>query len=197
MTKLAAIAVEPLLPVYLIGGGDRPKVARALARLRSRFQDTAVELLSAEVASGADAVAACNALGLFSVEGGRLVVVEGVERWRAADIEEVGAYLAQPAPGAVLALVADETPKRSPLVDLCTKQGRVLSFELPKPRELPAWVQAEFERRGTQIDRAAARALVEVVGDDVDGVGVAASAHGDVGELAAAAVFVAVGDVNR
>lgn len=40
-------------------------------------------------------------------------------------------------------------------------------------------------------------ALVEVVGDDVDGVGLAASAHGDVGEFSAAAVFVAVSDVDR
>ena len=39
--------------------------------------------------------------------------------------------------------------------------------------------------------------LVEVVGDDVDGVALPAAAHGDVGEFAAAAVFEAVGDVDR
>ncbi|MND08229.1 hypothetical protein D3C83_307130 [compost metagenome] len=39
--------------------------------------------------------------------------------------------------------------------------------------------------------------LVEVVGDDVDGVGLAAAAHGDVGEVPAAAVLKPVGDVDR
>ena len=72
---------EPLLPVYLLTGSDRPKHLRALRRLRSRFDPEAVEQLAAESASGADAVAACNALGLFGgAGGGRLVVVHGVER---------------------------------------------------------------------------------------------------------------------
>ena len=56
---------DPLRPVYLLTGSDRPKHLRALRRLRARFGPEAVEQLSAEDASGADAVAACNALGLF------------------------------------------------------------------------------------------------------------------------------------
>ena len=161
------LASEPLLPVYLLGGSDRPKVVRALRRLRSRFAEASVELLSAEGSTGADAVAGCNALGLFANDGGRLVIVEDVDRWRKNDVEAIAAYLGEPTPGAVLALVAHEPSRASALGELAAKHGRVLTFEVPKPRELPRWVQEQFERQGATIEREAARTLVELVGDDV------------------------------
>ena len=158
---------EPLLPVYLLTGGDRPKHLRALRRLRSRFEVEAVEQLSAESTSGPDAVGACNALALFGGEdGGRLVVVHGVERWRKADVEAIAAYLRDPVQGAVLALVAEELPRGSALVNLAEKAGRVLRYDVPKPSSLHAWARAELERLGVSADADAARALVELVGDD-------------------------------
>ena len=96
------MSADPLKPVYLLTGNDRPKIVRALRRLRARFGDESVELLAADSTTGDDAVAACNALGLFAGgDGGRLVVVEGVERWKKADAEAVAAYLSDPVPGAV------------------------------------------------------------------------------------------------
>jgi DNA polymerase III delta subunit len=71
---------DDLKPAYLIAGGDRPKVDRAVARLRTRFDADAVEHLDASEAPAEDAVAACNAMGLFGA-GGRLVVVDNVEAW--------------------------------------------------------------------------------------------------------------------
>ena len=161
------MSTEPLLPVYLLMGTDRPKHRRALGRLRERFGADSVELLDADTAGGEDAVAACNALGLFAGEGGRLVVVHGVERWRKADVDVVAAYLAEPAPGAVLALAADEPLKNDALVKLCEQRGQALRYDVPKPANLHAWVRREFERRGAAADAEAARALVEVCGEDV------------------------------
>ena len=159
---------EPLLPVYLLAGSDKPKVARALRRLRSRFGDESIEHLSADVADGAEAVAACNALGLFAGgDGGRLVIVEGVERWKKADAEAIVEYLRDPVPGAVLALVAGEAPKSDALAKAVSGAGQVLAFEAPKPRDLPAWARAQFQRLGAEADPDAARALVEIVGDDL------------------------------
>jgi DNA polymerase III subunit delta len=158
---------EPLLPIYLLTGSDRPKHTRALARLRARFGPESVETLAAEAATGADAVAACNALGLFAGEsGGRLVVVRGVERWRKGDLEAVAAYLRAPVSGAVLALVAEEPLRGSGLIDLCKQHGQVLHFDVPKSSNLHAWVRSEFERLGGKADVDASRALVELVGDD-------------------------------
>jgi DNA polymerase III delta subunit len=103
-----------LKAAYLLTGTDRPKIDRALHRLRERFGDDSVERLSAHDTSGDDAVAACNAMGLFAAEG-RLVLVDEVERWKAADAKAVADYLASPAPGTVLALVGQEIKKDSPL----------------------------------------------------------------------------------
>jgi DNA polymerase III subunit delta len=162
------VSDEPLLPVYLLTGNDYPKIARALRRLRTRFGDESVEQLVADSATGADAVAACNALGLFAGgEGGRLVVVERVERWKKGDIDSVTAYLADPVPGAVLALVAVETLRSDLLAKAVAKAGQVLTYAAPRPRDLPGWVRAQFELRGAAADQDAARALVEIVGDDL------------------------------
>ena len=162
------MSAEPLLPVYLLTGNDRPKIVRALRRLRARFGDESVEQLAGDSASGDDAVAACNALGLFAGgEGGRLVVVETVERWRKADVEAATAYLADPVPGAVLALVAGEALRSDALAKAVAKVGQVLTYDAPKPRDLPGWVRAQFEARGVTVDHDAARTLIEIVGDDL------------------------------
>jgi DNA polymerase III subunit delta len=156
------------MSVYLLIGGDRPKIRLALRRLRGRFGAESIELLSAEHADGAEAVAGCNALGLFAGGGGRLVIVEGVERWKDADADAVSAYLAEPVHGAVLALVAEEQlPKGSKLPEVVGKAGQVLAYDAPRPRDLPGWVRARFESLGVQADAEAARALVEIVGEDV------------------------------
>ena len=153
-----------LEPVYLITGGDRPKIQRALRRLRDRVGEDAVELLSASEAGGEDAVAACNALGLFS-EGHRLVIVTDVDGWKAADAKAIAAYLGAPAPGTVLALVGEEMKKDSALGKACAKAGSVLVYDVPK-RRLPEWVGKQFADRGVVADAEACRALVDIVGEN-------------------------------
>jgi DNA polymerase III subunit delta len=162
-----AVASDPLLPAYLLLGSDRPKIRRALARLRARFQPESVEVVDAAATTGPEAVAACNVLGLFGADGERLVVVEGIERWRAEDADAVAAYAADPVPGSVLALLADGPLKSEALVRAVEKFGRVLRYDVPKPRDPSVWVRGEFERLGVRVDADAARALVEAVGDDV------------------------------
>jgi DNA polymerase III subunit delta len=155
---------DDLQPAYLIVGSDRPKVARALERLRARVGAEAVETLSARETSGEEAVAALNALGLFG--GLRLVLVEEAERWKAADAKAIAGYLQAPVPDTVLA-VTGAVKADSALGKAIAKAGRVLAFDVVK-KQLPNWVLQQFERRGAEADQEAARALVELVGDDVD-----------------------------
>lgn len=154
-----------LKPVYLIAGSDRPKIERAVRRLRDRIGDDATELLSAHDVSGDDAVAACNAPGLFGA-GERLVVVSDVERWKAADAKSIAAYLTAPAPDTVLALVAEEMKKDAALAKACAKAGDLLVYDVVKKR-LPEWVGRQFSDRGVAADAEACRLLVETVGEDV------------------------------
>jgi DNA polymerase III subunit delta len=157
---------DELQPVYLLLGSDRPKITRALGRLRARFGPEGVETLVASSASAEDTVGALNSLGLFG--SGRLVVVEAVEAWKKGDAEALRAYLAAPVPGTVLALVAGEALKDSVLVQLVRKHGEILEYDIPKPKDPSVWVRSEFRRLGVQADDEAARRLVEIVGDDVN-----------------------------
>lgn len=154
-----------LRPVYLLTGGDRPKIDRALRRLRARIGEGAVEQLTASAGTAAEAVAACNALGLFTSEA-RLVLVDGVDAWKQPDVAAVVAYLAEPAPQTVLALVGTETKADSPLGRACAKAGQVLAYTVAK-KELPKWVAEQFALSGARAERDACAALVQLVGDDL------------------------------
>ena len=166
LPMLGTVASErELKPVYLLTGTDRPKIALALQRLRGRIGEDATEHLHAAEATGEDAVAACNALGLFGGEA-RLVVVDGVEAWKSADTKQLESYLAAPAPTTVLALVGDGLKRDSAIAKAVVKVGDVLVYDVPK-KQLPEWVAEQFARVGASAERDACRALVEAVGDDV------------------------------
>jgi len=154
-----------LKAVYLFTGSDRPKITLALQRLRGRIGEDATETLHASEASGADAVSSCNSLGLFGGES-RAVVVDGVEAWKAADVKEIEAYLASPAPDTVLVLVGDGLKKDAALAKAVGTVGEAHTYEVGK-KQLPEWVGEQFARLGATADRDACRALVEAVGEDV------------------------------
>lgn len=162
------MAADELKPVYLLTGSDRPKIERALRRLRDRFDAESVDLLSAADTTAADAVAACNAMGLFG--GERLVVVEAVERWKADEAKAIAAYLADPSPTAVLALVAEGLRKDSALTKAVAKAGDVLVYDVDR-KKLVDWVVRQFAANGAQADRELARSLLDAVvpeGQDAD-----------------------------
>ena len=162
-----------LKPAYLITGSDRPKVARALRRLRYRVGDDATELLTAHEATGEDVVAACNAMGLFATER-RLVIVEDVEVWKAAESKPVVDYLADPSGATVLALVATELKADSKLAKAVADAGEVLAYNIPKRgsrNDVPGWVTKQFAAHGVKVDTATSRTLVGLVGDDLQELG--------------------------
>jgi DNA polymerase-3 subunit delta len=159
------VAAAELKAAYLLVGGDGPKITRALARLRTRVGQDAVESASARDTSGEEAVALCNAMGLFA-GGARLVLVDEVERWKAADVKAVASYLADPNPDTVIALRGDVKPD-SALGKAVAKGGEVLVYDVSK-RGLPGWVKEQFKRVEVAADDEACRALVELVGDNLD-----------------------------
>jgi DNA polymerase-3 subunit delta len=164
-----------LKAVYLLTGSDRPKIETALGRLRRHFEPEAVELVSAQEVSGADAAALCNVGSLFG--DARLVVVEGVDGrrnaegrlangWKVADVKAIEAYLASPAPGTILALVAEEMKKDAPLAKASAKAGEVLAFQVAK-RNVSQWVDDRFRQAGARAEPDACAALIQLVGEDL------------------------------
>jgi DNA polymerase III subunit delta len=156
---------DELKPAYLIAGTDRPKVDRTLDRLRARFDGDAVETFDAGDSSGDDVVAACNALGLFAGNG-RLLVVTGVESWKADDAKAIAAYLKAPAPATTVALAGGELKKDSPLAKAVATAGDLLIWDVAKNGRY-SWVADQFKLRATPAEPEACRALIELVGDDL------------------------------
>lgn len=160
--------------MYLITGSDEPKVELAVTRLRRRFAQEATERVSALECTALDAIGLCNAGSLFG--DGRLVVVTDVDGrrnaegrltggWKAADVAAIIDYLAAPAPGATLALVASDVRKGAPLAKACTKAGRVLEYSAGK--KAVGWVTERFRQAGVQVEPDACAALVHLVGEDL------------------------------
>jgi len=156
---------DDLKPAYLIAGSDRPKVDRAVARLRTRFDADAVEHLDASEATGEDVVAACNAMGLFG-SGTRLVLVDNAETWKAAEVKAVEAYLKSPAPGTTLALVGGDMKKDAPLAKAVAGSGDVLIWDV-QTKAIHRWIAEQFKVHGAKADPEACRRLADLVGDDL------------------------------
>jgi DNA polymerase-3 subunit delta len=165
-------ARKPLKPVYLFTGTDRPRIARLWRRMLDRARQEAagapvtVSRLDARDAAADDAVAVLNAMSLDMAF--RVVRVDGVDRWRAADGEALGPYLELPAPDAVLFLVAESVNTTMRWVKAVLAAGERVSCEAPKAWQLPDWVATAFREAGATADHAACERLVAVVGPDLD-----------------------------
>lgn len=165
------MAEEELKPVYAIHGEDRARVERVLAALVRRVLDEGgmpPERYAAAETPGAEVAAACEAL---SFAGRRLVIVDDVEEWRAADAAPVAAYLEQPNPTTCLALIGGAPPPQA-LAQAVRSVGKEFVYgpsgkspKGPSRREREKWlmehVEREVARFGGAITPAATRRLVE------------------------------------
>ena len=134
----------PLLPAYLILGTDRPKVRRAVARLRQRVIDEAgsdlnVVMLDAEQDKVEALIDAAASPGLTF--GTRLLLVLNGHKWNAKARQQIVAYLQDPMPDTCVALEAETLAASDALFKAVTKLGGVLRFDLPKKYEMAGWVK--------------------------------------------------------
>jgi DNA polymerase-3 subunit delta len=165
--------VPELKPAYLIHGDDHGAVAERKAGLRAlaEAQDggsASVELLEGDAATPAG-VAEALTLMTLSI-GRRVIIVEGVERWRQGDVEkQLADAIAQMPPDTTLALFArEETRAKAPaaLHDAVKRAGGQVVAQLTvKPWELAKWAREQAARLGLTLDMAAAKALVAQVGE--------------------------------
>ena len=166
---------RPGKPVYLLTGSDRPKIETALARLRRHFAPEATDIRSALDTTADAVVGLCNAGSLFGDD--RLVIVEDVDGrrdsdgrlkggWKAAEVDVVASYLANPAPATVLAVVGEDVKKSSVLYKACSKAGDVLEYVVEK-KKIHIWVADQFRQREARAEPEACAALVQLVGEDL------------------------------
>jgi DNA polymerase III subunit delta len=164
-------------PAYLIAGTDEGKIGSALRRLRARAEREGgaggLESFVAEAGTrgGPDSDALVAAIPAMSLTASRrYLLADGVERWSAKQAAPVIEALAALPPETTIVLVAHEEPPklRAPrgLAEAVEGAGgKVLSYEAPKVRDLPAWLVGEARRREFELDRDAAGLLVERMGE--------------------------------
>lgn len=162
-----------LKPAYLIHGDDHGAVAERRAGLRTLAErqeggSASVELLEGDAATPAGVADALAAMTLAI--GRRVIMVEGVERWRQADVEkQLAGAIKQMPPDTTLALFArEEARAKAPaaLHDAVKRAGgQVVAQMTVKPWELAKWAREQAGRLGIALDPAAAKALVAQVGE--------------------------------
>jgi DNA polymerase-3 subunit delta len=101
--------------------------------------------------------------------GRRFIIVDGVERWKDKDLDQLTAALKTIPEDTTVAFFAREdgratAPKR--LHDAISKAGGDIKAEKSvKPWELPKWVSAQAKSMGLQLEPGAPSALIAHVGD--------------------------------
>jgi DNA polymerase III subunit delta len=161
-----------LKPVYLIHGDDHGAVAERRAGLRALAEGQGggagnVELLEGDRGTPEAVAQALQAMTLAT--GHRVILVEGVERWRQADVEKhLAPAMAEMPPETTLALFAREDTRAKVPAALHQAVGRaggqVVAQMTVKPRELGGWVRAQAARMNMTLEGVAAKALVDQVG---------------------------------
>lgn len=159
-----------LKPAYLIHGDDHGAIAERRANLRALCEgdgDSSVELLEGD-AGTPEGVALALAAMTLSV-GRRVILVDGVERWREGDVEKhlAPAMAAMPQETTLGLFAREEGRAKAPAaVHEAVRRagGQVVGQSSVKPWELPDWAREQAERLGVSLDKAAAKALVAQVG---------------------------------
>jgi DNA polymerase-3 subunit delta len=160
-----------LKPAYLIHGDDHGAVAERRAGLKAlaeRQGDAAsVEVLDGDGGTPAGVALALSAM-TFAI-GRRVIVVDGVERWKQGEVEQhLIPAMAQMPPDTTVALFAREEArgKAPAAVHDAVKRasGQIVVQATVKPWELGKWARAQATRMGISLDAAAANALVAQVG---------------------------------
>ena len=165
-------SVPTFKPVYLIHGDEHGRISERRARLRT-IAEAESGTGGVEVFEGDAATPEAVGLALRSMTfaiGRRFIIVDGVERWKDAEVESaLVPALADMPPDTTVAFFAREEGRSkasAPLAAAVKKAGGdVVAETAMKPRELPRWVVNEGERLGVRVEGAAAQALVAQVGE--------------------------------
>ena len=164
-----------LKPAYLIHGEDEVKLDAWRARIRERAarEQATIELMDAARDSGEAVAMALSSMTLSM--GMRYVVVDGLERWKDKDVTPVAEVLASPPPDTVVVLLgtsrreSNRKPWSPPakLIKAVEKAGgEVTEHAAPKASQLPRWIAERAQQLDLAVDREAAQALVERIGND-------------------------------
>lgn len=152
---------------YLFTGDDEVKIDQARRRLAERAErdGASFEALSADACTPQNFANAITSPSLLP--GTRIVLADGVESWRAADVDPAVSALESLAEAefdAVAVLICRKKPLKAIASAIDAVGGELREFKPPSESELPQWLIGQAEALGVQMDSSAASLLVETVG---------------------------------
>ena len=155
-----------LKPAYLISGDDDAKIDAWRARVRRRAEDEngpgALETFTAPTDPPEAVATALTTLTFAS--GDRYLLADGVEGWKAGDLDPLERELAAVPEGTVLVLIARGKPPARLVKAVEKAGGEHREYTSPKPWQMPKWAAERAREEGLNLDGEAAKALVAVVG---------------------------------
>lgn len=158
-------------PAFLIHGDDHGRVAERRARLREMAESESgsggVEVFEGDTSTPELIARALNAM-TFAM-GRRFLVVDGVERWKDAEVKQhLQPTLAAMPPETTVAFFGREEGRaKIPAALTAAVQaagGSIAVESMLNVKELPRWAIGEARRLGVDLEPAAARLLIELVG---------------------------------
>jgi DNA polymerase-3 subunit delta len=164
--------VPSFRPAYLICGDDHGRITERRTRLRTMAESESgaggVELLEGD-AGTPEGVAAALSTMTFAL-GRRFVIVDGVERWKDADVAVVADALKQADADTLTVAFFGREEGRYKVPAALRKAvegigGQIAEEANVKARDLPRWLVARAAELGVELDNQAARALIAHVGD--------------------------------
>lgn len=164
---------DPLLPAYLVKGGDavlRAEATRTLVRQLVGDGDASLTVEEYEpAADGDDTLALVDAASTppFLAER-RVVVGRDIGAWSTPALERIIAYLADPLATTSVVLAVGDGRIPTKLVNAVKQIGRVVDAGVPTQRAgRSAWLTEAVRRGPVRLDAAATKALGEHLGEDV------------------------------
>jgi DNA polymerase-3 subunit delta len=155
-----------LKPAYLISGDDDAKIDAWRARVRKRAEDEngpgALEAFTAPTDLPEAVATALTTLTFAS--GDRYLLADGVEQWKAGDLDPLERELKAIPEGTVLVLIARGKPPARIVKAIEKAGGEHREYSAPKPWQMPKWAAERAREEGLNLDQEAAKALVAVVG---------------------------------
>ena len=158
--------MSTLKPIYLFAGDDQTKIdaarRRLLKRARAEGGNSTIEIIEGKECS--PELVARALVNLSLAVGTRYLLADGVESWKAGELEPFERALTDLPADTVLVLLG-----RGKVVARLTKAvadrgGEVKDLQGPKPWELPRWALGQAKSLGLEVDMGFVQALVASVG---------------------------------
>ena len=178
MTKhedlIRSVKQGALSPLYLFFGEEEYLIAEAVdlivnAAVDPSSRDFNFNTVYCKGASGNEIVNLCQTLPFMAER--RVVIAREIEALKAADVDELAAYLQDPSPSTCLVMVANQPRfEKKAVMGPVEKHGAVVRFFAPLDREMPGWIENWVRRRGSSIQRDAVQYVWQTLGNDLQAI---------------------------